>query len=122
MTIYTPDNWVIVRFNGDKPHYRVLGGWSGSYLHGSSWRMNSGITRVEQSNETFDINGRTHIAQYFDFYGSSGSVYRCNAECYGLRMNTIGTWNYLETRYLDRVELLDENTDWNSVDWASNEI
>lgn len=106
MTTYTPDNWVIVRFNGDKPHYRVLGGWSGGYLHGSSWRMNSGITECIEEDD------------HWLFIGSSGSAYACHKGAYGLRMNTIGTWNYLETLYRDRVELLEENTDWNSVDWG----
>jgi len=47
--MYNPDNWVVIKMNGDDPHYRVLAGWSGGYLDGDSWRMNSGITRVEDA-------------------------------------------------------------------------
>lgn len=65
MNEYTPDNWVVVFLNGDDPHYRVLVGWSGGYLTGDSWRMNSGITRVEKTTETFNINDRTHVAYCF---------------------------------------------------------
>ena len=47
MSNYTPDNWVVIKMDGDEPHYRVLAGWSGGYLDGNSWKMNSGIVRVE---------------------------------------------------------------------------
>jgi hypothetical protein len=68
MTDYNPDNWVVIKMNGDDPHYRVLAGWSGSYLNGDSWRMNSGITRVEDAGDRYN------------FYGSSGSCYSCGKE------------------------------------------
>jgi hypothetical protein len=29
---YIPDNWVILKIKGSDPHYKVLAGWSGSYL------------------------------------------------------------------------------------------
>lgn len=44
---YTPDNWVVIKFGGSDPHYRVLAGWSGGYTTGDSWRMNSGIVQHE---------------------------------------------------------------------------
>ena len=31
MSYYKPDNWVIIQIKGDKPHYKVLAGWSGGY-------------------------------------------------------------------------------------------
>lgn len=105
MTTYTPDCWTVIRIDGPDPHYRVLAGWSGGYLHGSSWKLNSGITRVERDGE------------YILFHGSSGSVYRCHQSGYGLRTSTSYIWNQLEEKYSDQVELLDETTDWNSVDW-----
>ena len=103
--MHTPDNWVVIRLKGDDPHYRVLAGWSGSYLNGSSWRMNSGITEV---NETAD---------YYYFKGSSGSEYRCGKSCYMLRMNNAGTWAQLQELHGDKVELMPEDTDWMNIDW-----
>ncbi len=47
---YTPDSWVVLKVKAGKgtfPFYKVLAGWSGGYLSGDSWRINSGITRVE---------------------------------------------------------------------------
>lgn len=102
---YTPDNWVVIKFKGDDPHYRILAGWSGGYLTGSSWRMNSGITRVERD------------GKYFLFYGSSGSCYSCHENAYCLRMNNAGTWAQLEKLHGDKVELMSEETDWMKVDW-----
>ena len=105
MNNYFPDNWVVIKIKGDDPHYRVLAGWSGGYLDGDSWRMNSGITKVEETDD------------HFLFYGSSGSCYTCHRESYGLRMNNAGVFNQLEQLHGDKVELMDENTDWHAVDW-----
>lgn len=102
---YTPDNWVIIKIKGDDPHYRVLGGWSGGYATGDSWRMNSGITRVEEDKE------------FFHFYGSSGSVYNCHKSQYGLRMNNAHVWHATEAQHGEKVELMKENTDWLNTDW-----
>jgi len=105
MTSYTPDNWVVLKINGDDPHYRVLGGWSGGYAQGSSWRMNSGITRVEED-ET-----------YFKFFGASGSVYYCHKDAYGVRMNCVEPLNYYEKNHPGMVEIMPENTYWFDMDW-----
>lgn len=118
MSKYSPDNWVVIFLNGDDPHYRVLVGWSGGYLTGDSWRMNSGITRVEKTTETFNINDRTHVAEYYNFYGSSGSCYKCNKEAYGLRMNNAGIWKQLQDKYSDKVQMMDEDTNWLDMDWV----
>lgn len=103
--MYEPNNWVVIKINGKDPHYRVLAGWSGGYLEGSSWRMNSGITKVEEDDDAY----------YFS--GSSGSKYRCGKQSYGLRHNNAYVWDNLVTRHGDNVEMLPEDTDWNSVDW-----
>jgi hypothetical protein len=102
---YNADNWVVLKFDGDDPHYRVLAGWSGGYITGNSWRMNSGITKVEEDES------------FFYFYGSSGSRYRCNKEVYMLRMNTAGAWARLQELHGDKVEMLPEDTDWMNMDW-----
>lgn len=102
---YFPDNWVIIKIKGDDPHYRVLAGWSGGYATGDSWRMNSGITRVE-----FE-DGK------YTFYGSSGSCYVCHKETYALRMNIGHVWHAMQAQHGDKVELMKEDTDWLAIDW-----
>jgi len=103
--MYKSDNWVIIKLKGDVPHYRVLAGWSGGYTTGDSWRMNSGITKVEEDDSAY----------YFS--GSSGSTYRCGKESYTLRMNNAHVWAALEHRYGDKVELMPEDTDFMNMDW-----
>lgn len=105
MNSYRPDNWVIIKFDGPDPHYRVLAGWSGCYTSGTSWKLNSGITKVEDHND------------FYRFYGSSGSCYDCNKVSYMLRMNNAYIWNQLKELHGDKVQLMEENTDWTNVDW-----
>jgi hypothetical protein len=108
MTNYFPDNWVVIKFKGDDPHYRILAGWSGGYTTGNSWRMNSGIISVDADQESFM------------FKGSTGSVYTCHKESYCLRMNNAHVWDQLENLHGDKVELMPEDTDWLNMDWIIN--
>lgn len=107
MSDYTPDNWVVLKLmpDGYPPTYKVLAGWSGGYLDGDSWRMNSGITCVEEDGD------------YINFYGASGSCYSCHKKGYGLRANNVGIYNQLKERFGDGVELMPEDKDWNKVQW-----
>lgn len=106
MSEYTPDTWVILEVkNNDETFYRVLGGWSGGYLDGNSWRINSGITEVKE----FD--------DYFEFYGSSGSCYRCGKGMNRLSMATAGVWQELEQMYPDQVRIMPEDTNWLEIEW-----
>jgi len=68
---YAPDKWLLIEIGGTDPHYRVFGSWSGGYLYGDSWRLNSGITSVEE------------VGDYYYFHGHTGSVYKCHKEAYG---------------------------------------
>ena len=103
--MYTCDNWVVVFMNDGDPHYRLLVGTSGGYTTGDSWRMNSGITKVDEDD------------RYYYFYGSSGSCYKCHKEAYCLRMNNAHVWNALQERHGDKVEMMSEDTDWMNRDW-----
>ena len=106
MSEYTPDSWVILKIeNENETLYKVLAGWSGGYLDGDSWRMNSGITRVEEK------------PKHWDFYGSSGSVYKCYRKSYRLTMATSGVYNELKDRFGDAVELMPEDTNWTEIEW-----
>jgi hypothetical protein len=82
--VYTPNNWVIVKIT--RPEgvvHKVLGGWSGGYLDGDSWRMNSGIVRAEVEDD------------YILFHGQSGSVYKCHKNAQRLSNATAGVYNTL---------------------------
>jgi hypothetical protein len=70
--MYTPDKWVVIKINGTNPHYRVFACWYGGYTGSDSWRMNSGIKSV------------TEEGHYYLFEGSSGSVYQCHKNSYGM--------------------------------------
>lgn len=105
MNKYSCDNWVVIKMKGEDPHYRLLVGTSGGYLTGSSWRLNSGIVEVSESND------------YYYFQSASGSEYICSKGAYCLRMNNVGIWGQLEKQYGDKVEMLPEGTDWLKVDW-----
>jgi hypothetical protein len=61
-----PDNWVVVKVAKDL--YKVLAGWSGGYLDGDRWRLNSGISEVKEDGD------------YWLFISKSGSVYKCHKE------------------------------------------
>lgn len=69
MSNYTPDAWHIIKIAGykdsDGPVYKVLAGWYGGYAGSDSWKLNSGITKI------------TDQGEYYDVDGYSGSTYRC---------------------------------------------
>jgi hypothetical protein len=101
MSEYRPDNWVVLKITyKTETVYKVLAGWSGGYLDGDSWRMNSGITKVEKGSTTWK------------FYGSSGSCYECGMHNYGLRMNNAGIYSQLKDKFGDDIEMMPEDTDW----------
>ena len=118
---YHPDSWVVIKIITEetlnssntayipgRTYYKVLGGWSGGYLHGSSWRLNSGINLV------FDHEDEIH------FYGHSGSNYICHKETYGLKMSTAGIFKRMQEIGTGlggsaKVELMPEDTDWTNI-------
>jgi len=116
---YNPDSWVVLKITNIKRSgntgygrteevlYKVLAGWGGGYLHGDSWRLNSGINLV------FDHDREIH------FYGESGSNYICHKETYGLRMSTAGIFKQLQEKFGDAVELMPEDTDWSKIERVS---
>lgn len=68
MAQYKPDSWEILKFSDND--YRVFGSWRGGYLYGDSWRINSGVVKVVESEDAYLV------------YGDSGSVYECNKKDY----------------------------------------
>jgi hypothetical protein len=63
--------------------HKVLAGWSGGYLEGDFWRMNSGIVRASEEGD------------YILFHGQSGSVYKCHKNSQRLSNATAGVYNTL---------------------------
>ena len=66
MSTYTPDSWVIVKIQSEKygTSYKVLAGWSGSYLYGASWKLSSGIVTFENKGEHYESlqdSGSTYV-------------------------------------------------------------
>lgn len=66
MSTYTPDSWVIVKIQSKTygTLYKVLAGWSGSYLYGASWKLSSGIVTFEDKGEHYESlqdSGSTYI-------------------------------------------------------------
>ena len=73
MREYKPDKWVILKIKTSLGIiYKVMGGWYGGYTGSDTWRINSGITKVELEGDVYK------------FYGSSGSVYLCHKDNYGM--------------------------------------
>ena len=99
----TPDRWVVLKIFSvsDGTFYRVLGSWYGGYLYGDSWRLNSGIKRVEKTEDSFL------------FYGVSGSCYECRINNYGMHLESSGVVEQLKNARGDIVvEVLPQETDW----------
>ena len=98
-----PDAWIVVKIKGDEIIHKIVAGWSGSYLYGNSWKINSGIKSV------------TYSDGIYSFLGFSGSVYECRENSYGLQVcNAIG-YNILKVECQNHgvdLEILDEDTDW----------
>ena len=103
---YTPEEWVLVKISGPQPHYRVFGSWRGGYLSGDSWRMNSGVTSVKE------------VDDYYEFYGKSGSCYRCHKKAYGIRSPYNGSvlGNY-KRKLEENFNLIEKMPDVMNIDW-----
>jgi hypothetical protein len=82
MSEYTPDRWIIVEINSPEHGKirKVLGSWYGGFAGSDSWRMNSGIEKVIDQGD------------YYDIVGSSGSVYKCIKGAEGMSAYTSGVY------------------------------
>jgi hypothetical protein len=104
--MYHPDRWMLVYIDSDDPHYRVFGSWYGGYLHGDSWRLNSGIKLCVED-----------LDRFVSFIGSSGSVYRCHRDAYGVHgFNRMELDNLVE-KSEGRMRVLEECPDLSTIQW-----
>ena len=91
MSAYTPDLWVIVEI--DSPEHgkirKVLGSWYGGFGGSDEWRMNSGIEKVIDQGD------------YYDIVGYSGSIYKCYKNRVGWSAYTNRVYNNLKKELED---------------------
>lgn len=99
-----PDAWIIVKIKTEKETvHKIVAGWNGGYLHGNSWRVNSGIKNVDYEDG------------FYRFFGFSGSIYECRQSAYGQKIcNTLALEHIIKAckDANAEYEILDENTDW----------
>jgi hypothetical protein len=89
--IYTPNNWQIIHGqpkDKTKGYYRIIAGWSGSYMYGTSWKVSSGCEQV------FDLGDSWKVTQ------SSGSVYNLSKSSEYSSVATAGVLEALQEHYL----------------------
>ena len=96
MSEYKPDKWVIVKISTEEHGtiYKVLGGWQGGYLDGDSWRISSGLEKVEKSGD------------YYLMHNFSGSVYKCHKNMVGLTVMTSGIISKLKEVEDTKVDII----------------
>ena len=108
MSDYTPDRWVMLKISqDDKAVYKILAGWYGGYANGDSWKLNSGVVKIEETD-----------TEYL-FHGSSGSIYYCNKNSYGLSSYTAGILSNFQTQADESdnidVEMLPQETNFMEI-------
>jgi len=107
MSEYTPDKWLVVKLSSDEGiHYRVFGSWYGGYLGSDHWQMNSGIVKV------------TLTDKYYEFEGTSGSIYRCYLEHYGIHSFGSSVLRSMTERHKPKLimSVMDEETDFTRLE------
>jgi hypothetical protein len=109
MSVNTPDKWVVIKITNqsNETHYRVFACWYGGYIGSDSWQMNSGITKVNLVNN------------FYEFIGSSGSVYRCHINSYG----TSGYGQSVLNNFINKseeltIEVMPEDTDYITLEYS----
>lgn len=108
---YNPNGWVVIKITNKegKTHYRVFGCWYGGYLHGDSWRLNSGITGASREENTYS------------FYGSSGSEYKCHKNNYRLSGYGSGVLDTIIKNFKEKygdVKIMPEDTNWLTLNYG----
>lgn len=109
MNDYTPDRWTVLRIHTPQEIlYKVFASWSSGYGGSDSWKLNSGITRA------------TFRDPYWEFDGSSGSVYRCHQNAYGTNgygQAVLGNLLSQARAQGIQIEVLDSETAWSDLQY-----
>ena len=73
MREYTPDLWCVVEVTSDNATFcKIFACWYGGFTGSDSWKLSSGIESVKD------------VGEYLEFPQSSGSVYVCHKNSYGM--------------------------------------
>lgn len=112
MSMHTPDRWMVLAIHTPAEKiYKVFATWSGGGLMGSdSWKLNSGIVRA------------TFQDPYWEFDGSSGSVYRCHKTAYGTNGYGQVVLNNLLGQAIEQgieIDVLDRESDWGNIQYEA---
>lgn len=95
----TPERWVILKLPNSC--YKVFGTWSGGYLDGDRWKLNSGIEKAEQNDD------------YYYFIGFSKSCYKCHKKRYGIATSYgLGVLNKIIEQGDGQIELMEDSANW----------
>lgn len=98
----TPERWVILKLPDNV--YKVFGTWTGGYLDGDRWKLNSGIERVEQDDD------------FYYFIGYSGSCYKCYKKAYGTATSYGSSiLNSIIQQEHVKIELMEDRGDWENL-------
>lgn len=100
---YSPDRWVVLYYPKDDD-YAILGGWSGGYATGDSWRRSTSIQHVVEHDEHYEVHNK------------SGSVYMLRKDAYG--MNSIMSQIF---RSLGSITVLDRDDAEVIIDFYTKE-
>lgn len=106
--IYQPDTWVIVKlsFPEGKTDYRVAGGWAGGYLHGNSWRLNSGIKSYSKEGDTIEFFG--HSSSIYKVHEEAERISAANQMAVGYVMNAVESGQLKEAKVISFKEFEEE--------------
>jgi hypothetical protein len=88
MSDYTPDRWMIARITS-KNHPaidKIIGSWYGGYAGSDNWRFSSGITKVVEHDDHYEVHNH------------SGSIYTLHKGAEGASSHTAATFNNMATQ------------------------
>lgn len=65
-SVNNPDCWILVDmlFEGGVRETKILAGWSGGYLDGDYWKLNSGVKDVEEGEDFYVVTGHSGSKYY----------------------------------------------------------
>jgi hypothetical protein len=106
MNDYNPDKWMLVKVNGQTPHYRIFGSWYGGFAGADEWRLNSGVESVREE------------GNFYIFEGTSGSTYSCHKEAYGASSFGMSVVLNYEKKSQGTMTIIHEQPDIMSIDWS----
>jgi len=106
-----PEKWVVVKIENPnekdpllKTVHKVFASWAGGYLDGDKYKMNSGIDRITEDENTIQ------------FYGYSGSCYECQKGAYGTMTSSsdgiLDNIISIASSNAVTITVLPEETDW----------